>query len=107
MTGQNEERSTRDSKGELLDLSGKAFGSGANRLYSVHAMKRLIFVGKLVVVTGASSGMGREIARALAYQEGADLVIAARRGDRLEALKAEIESRSISRDIVAMRGRSM
>jgi short-subunit dehydrogenase len=54
------------------------------------------FTGRLVVVTGASSGLGREIALCLALREGANVVVAARRRDRLEALKAEIESRSSS-----------
>ncbi len=60
-------------------------------------MARINFAGRLVVVTGASSGLGREIARALALREGAHLVVAARRRDRLEALKSEIESRCSSR----------
>jgi uncharacterized protein len=60
-------------------------------------MKRLTFAERLVVVTGASSGLGREIARSLAYREGAHLVIAARRRERLEELKSEIESRCASR----------
>jgi len=60
-------------------------------------MPRLNFTGRLVVVTGASSGLGREIALCLALREKADVVIAARRRDRLEALKTEIESRSGSR----------
>ncbi len=60
-------------------------------------MKRLDFNGKLVVVTGASSGLGREIARGLALREKANVVVAARRRERLEELKAEIESRSASR----------
>jgi uncharacterized protein len=60
-------------------------------------MKRPNFAGKLVVVTGASSGMGREIARALAYREGANLCVAARRAPRLEELKSEIESRCATR----------
>jgi hypothetical protein len=60
-------------------------------------MKRIEFKGKLVIVTGASSGLGREIARVLAYREGANLVVTARRRERLEELKAEIESRSASR----------
>ena len=59
-------------------------------------MKTLGFRGKLVVVTGASSGLGREIARRLACNEGADLVVAARRRDRLEELKADIERRCSS-----------
>ena len=60
-------------------------------------MGRLEFEGKLFVVTGASSGLGREIARALALREKAHVVVAARRRDRLEELKAEIEARGASR----------
>ncbi|HTO21851.1 MAG TPA: SDR family NAD(P)-dependent oxidoreductase, partial [Spirochaetia bacterium] len=60
-------------------------------------MPSLDLAGKLVVVTGASSGLGREIARALAVDEKADVVVAARRRDRLESLKTEIESRCPSR----------
>ncbi len=54
-------------------------------------MKKLNLKNKWIVVTGASSGLGREIARELAYREGANLVIAARRKERLEELKKEIE----------------
>lgn len=42
------------------------------------------------LVTGASSGIGRELARILA-REGHDLVIVARRLERLTALKEELE----------------
>lgn len=45
--------------------------------------------GRVAVVTGASSGLGRQMAKALAAQ-GADLVIIARRVDRLEAAAEEI-----------------
>ncbi len=45
---------------------------------------------KVAVVTGASSGLGKQMARALARQ-GASLVILARRYERLEEFKPELE----------------
>ncbi len=47
--------------------------------------------GKTAVVTGASSGLGRQFALALARQ-GADVAILARRLEKLEAVKAEVEA---------------
>jgi len=46
--------------------------------------------GKVALITGASSGLGVQFAKAYARQ-GADLVILARRYDRLETLAKEIE----------------
>ena len=46
--------------------------------------------GKVAVVTGASSGLGQQMARAFARQ-GADLAILARRVERLEEFKKELE----------------
>jgi NADP-dependent 3-hydroxy acid dehydrogenase YdfG len=47
--------------------------------------------GKVVVITGASSGLGEAAARHLASQ-GAKVVLGARRAERLEALVKEIEA---------------
>ncbi|WP_077310459.1 SDR family oxidoreductase [Terribacillus halophilus] len=47
--------------------------------------------GKVVVITGASSGIGKTAARLLASQ-GAQLVIGARRVERLEALASDIRA---------------
>lgn len=47
--------------------------------------------GKVALVTGASSGLGVGFAKALAGV-GADVVLAARRADRLAETKAEIEA---------------
>ncbi len=47
--------------------------------------------GRVVLVTGASSGIGARFARIVAA-EGAAVVMGARRLDRLQALRAEIEA---------------
>ena len=44
------------------------------------------------LITGASSGIGRELARIHAERGGGDLVIVARSTDKLDALKAELEA---------------
>ena len=57
--------------------------------------------GKVVILTGASAGIGQASARALA-REGAQLVLTARRADRLESLLKEV--RSLGGDGVAVIG---
>ena len=46
------------------------------------------------VITGASSGIGRDMARILSGM-GYDLVLVARRGDRLEELKRELPGKAV------------
>ncbi|HKF57265.1 MAG TPA: SDR family NAD(P)-dependent oxidoreductase, partial [Blastocatellia bacterium] len=47
--------------------------------------------GQVVIVTGASAGIGEEAARRLA-RGGARVVISARRRDRLDSLEQEIRA---------------
>ena len=53
---------------------------------------RFDLTGKVALVTGASSGLGKHFAGVLA-EAGAKVVLAARRIDRLEALAADIEAK--------------
>ena len=56
--------------------------------------KRFDLVGKVALVTGASSGLGVHFARTLAAA-GASVAIAARRADRLASLQAELQSAGV------------
>ncbi|MCK4835691.1 MAG: SDR family NAD(P)-dependent oxidoreductase [Candidatus Aminicenantes bacterium] len=60
-------------------------------------MRKIDFKDRWVVITGASSGLGREMALIMAKQEKAKLIIAARRKRNLEQLKKEIETSSGTR----------
>jgi NAD(P)-dependent dehydrogenase (short-subunit alcohol dehydrogenase family) len=57
--------------------------------------------GRVALVTGASSGLGAQFARALAAA-GAGVVLAARRVERLKTLRAEIEAADGDAHVVGM-----
>lgn len=57
--------------------------------------------GRIALVTGASSGLGRHFARTLAAA-GADVAVAARRVDRLEALADELRTTGVRAAAVAL-----
>ncbi|HZU83429.1 MAG TPA: SDR family NAD(P)-dependent oxidoreductase [Polyangiaceae bacterium] len=49
------------------------------------------FRGRWALITGASSGLGREMAGLLAREHGANIIAVARRADRLDELRRELE----------------
>jgi uncharacterized protein len=55
-------------------------------------MKPMQFRDRWVLVTGASAGLGRAMATVLAREHGANIIAVARRKDRLDDLKKELES---------------
>jgi short-subunit dehydrogenase len=58
--------------------------------------------GKTALITGASSGLGADFARRLA-QRGCNLILAARRMERLQELQAEITAKAhVSVDCIAI-----
>ena len=57
--------------------------------------------GRVAFVTGASSGLGAQFARALS-RAGAGVVLAARRIERLKTLRAELESEGGNAHVVAL-----
>ncbi|MBT7330454.1 MAG: SDR family NAD(P)-dependent oxidoreductase, partial [Oceanospirillaceae bacterium] len=56
------------------------------------AINHLSLTGKIALITGASSGLGKQFALSMA-EAGATVVIAARRMERLQALAADIENK--------------
>jgi 3-oxoacyl-[acyl-carrier protein] reductase len=56
--------------------------------------------GRVALVTGASSGLGQQFARALA-DNGAAVALVARRADRLEAFKTELEKSGVKAIAIA------
>jgi uncharacterized protein len=71
-----------------------AFGSAVDAArpepVSAVAMQTLSLAGKYTLITGASSGLGLEMARIVARDHKGHLVLVARRLDRLESLATEL-----------------
>ena len=70
-----------------------------NKLYNVPMAIRL--TGKVIIITGASSGIGRATALALA-REGAVLILVARREALLEEVRREVEAAGGKADCLAL-----
>lgn len=66
-----------------------------------HSQKlRLALVGKTVLITGASSGIGEQLSYLLADQR-VHLILVARREDKLQAMKKELEARGATISLFA------
>ena len=55
---------------------------------------------RIALVTGGGRGIGANVARALAA-DGFDVVVAARSGDQVEAVAAEIGGRAVELDVTS------
>lgn len=64
-------------------------------------MNDMNFSSRWVLVTGASSGLGLEMASQLARQHRANLILVARRLENLNVLKAELEKNGIRCHVIA------
>ncbi len=56
-------------------------------------MKKMNFNGRWVLVTGASSGLGHEMALQLAAEHNAKLILVARRSERIKALAEQLRKK--------------
>lgn len=71
------------------DKFGRALANRFNKIKDLNDI-RGVGAGKVVLITGASSGLGAMMARKFAFL-GYDLAICARRLERLDALKTELQ----------------
>ena len=64
-------------------------------------MGKLNFIDKWVIITGASSGLGEALAIELASKEEANLIITARRKERLDSLRSRI-GEEFNREVIVI-----
>src|SRR5688572_218648 len=69
--------------------------ASAATVYAVRQRRRMDFEGKIVVIAGASRGLGLELARGFA-RERANLVLLARNQNQLTEVERELESTGVS-----------
>ena len=62
------------------------------------SLARFDIAGQVAVVTGASSGIGKHLAKALA-EAGAKVVLVARRADSIQALADELGGHAVAQDL--------
>lgn len=65
-----------------------------DKILSFGSVRSLDFNNKWILITGASSGLGYEMACQLAHGHRANLILSARRADKLNQLKAELEQKA-------------
>ena len=61
------------------------------------SLARFDIAGQVAVVTGASSGIGKHLAKALA-DAGAKVVLVARRSESIQALADELGGHAVAKD---------
>ena len=77
--------------------------SAADHSVDTQPLKMFSLEGRVALMTGASSGIGRHLAKTLS-RAGAHVIVAARRADRLDSLVSEIrqaggQSHAVSLDV--------
>ena len=75
---------------KVLELNEYAIIFSSNSISGEQLLMNKKLEGKVALITGASSGIGRASALALA-EEGANLILTARRQERLEEIGAKVE----------------
>ena len=98
----------RDSSKSMAGLAHTAMAAAVptqhfDALFAAPQTNTLALAGRTAILTGASSGIGRAAACALAAH-GVHLVLVARRKERLEEIKREIANRKLASNVLIVAG---